>query len=270
MTARNLTRRLPGTNLGDDFAVVEAILRDRRRFFDEIRDGQALGTKIRAMLVSSVAFLMLYGAVMGSTHSLAQTISAALKLPALFLLTLLICLPTLYFFNVLFGSSQSLTQNFALILTAITVTSVLLLSFGPITLFFMLTSSNYQFFKLLNVGIFAITGIIGVTFLYQGMTYISTNDELAALAALPSESLDEQARAAELRRQAETGRRARKRILQLWVLVYAFVGTQMAWTLRPFFGAPGLPFEPFRQLGGNFYTNIVASLAEILGFGIVR
>ncbi|MCZ7572166.1 MAG: hypothetical protein M5U01_26745 [Ardenticatenaceae bacterium] len=270
MTAHNVTRRLPGADLSSDFAVVEAILRDRRSFFDGIRDGQALGIKIRAMLISSIAFLMVYGGVMGSTHSLAQTISSALKLPALFLVTLLICLPTLYFFNVLFGSSQSLAQNFALILTAVTVTSVLLLSFAPITLFFMLTSSNYQFFKLLNVAIFAITGVIGVTFLYQGMTYISTNDELAALAALPTESLDEQARANELRRQAETGRQARKRILQLWVLVYAFVGTQMAWTLRPFFGAPGLPFEPFRQLGGNFYTNILASLAEVFGFGIVH
>lgn len=270
MTLHNPARRLPRANLTDNFGVVETILRDRRRFFDEIRDGVALGAKIRSLLASSVAFLMLYGAVMGSTHSLAQTLSSGLKLPALFLVTLLICLPTLYFFNVLFGSSQSLTQNFALILTAMTVTSVLLLSFAPITLFFMLTSSNYQFFKLLNVAVFAITGIIGVTFLYQGMTYISTSDELATLAALPTESLDEEAQAAELRRQVESGRHARRRILQLWVVVYAFVGTQMAWTLRPFFGAPGLSFEPFRQLGGNFYTNIVASLAEIFGFGIVR
>ena len=80
----------------------------------------------------------------------------------------------------------------------------------------------------------------------------------------------EEARAAELQRQAESSQRARQRVLQLWIIVYAFVGTQMAWTLRPFFGAPGLPFEPFRQLGGNFYTNIIASLAEVLGFGIVR
>jgi hypothetical protein len=270
MTTGNLTRTLPRIVSANDFGVVESILRNRRGFFDEIRDGLNLGEKIRAMLISSILFLMLYGAVMGSTHSLAQALSSAAKLPILFLVSLLICLPTLYFFNVLFGSSQSLTQNFALILTAMTVTSVLLLSFAPIALFFMLTSSNYQFFKLLNVGIFAITGFIGVTFLYQGMSYISTNDELAALATLPTDSLTEEARFEELRRQAESGRRARQNILRLWVIVFAFVGTQMAWTLRPFFGAPGLSFEPFRQLGGNFYTNIFASLAEILGFGIVR
>jgi hypothetical protein len=40
--------------------------------------------------------------------------------------------------------------------------------------------------------------------------------------------------------------------------------------LRPFIGAPGLLFELFRQPGGNFYTNIFASIGEILGFVTVR
>jgi hypothetical protein len=48
------------------------------------------------------------------------------------------------------------------------------------------------------------------------------------------------------------------------------VGSQAAWTLRPFIGAPTISFELFRQLGGNFYTNIFATLGEILGFLTVR
>ena len=94
----------------NDLAIIETILRDRRRFFTDIREGIGLPEKMRAMLISSIAFLMLYGAVLGSTHSLRQTLSAAVKLPVLFLMTLVICLPTLYFFNVLFGSKQSLSQ----------------------------------------------------------------------------------------------------------------------------------------------------------------
>jgi len=82
---------------------------------------------------------------------------------------LIVCAPTLYFFNLIFGSNQSLSQNIAIMLTAITVTAVILLSFAPIVLFFLLTSSNYQFFKLLNVGVFSVAGIIGVLFLGQGM-----------------------------------------------------------------------------------------------------
>jgi hypothetical protein len=56
----------------------------------------------------------------------------------------------------------------------------------------------------------------------------------------------------------------------MWVIIYAFVGSQMAWTLRPFIGAPSMEFELFRQLGGNFYANIFASLGEVLGFFVVQ
>ncbi len=227
-----------------DLAVIETILRNRYYFFNEIRQGINLPEKMRAMLISSIAFLALYGAVMGSTHSLWQALSSAAKLPILFLATLIVCSPMLYFFNILFGSDQSLTQNIALILTAITVTAVLLLSFAPIAMFFLLTTSNYQFFKLLNVAVFIAAGGMGVLFLSQGMRVVSA--------------------------AGQEGTGARRTVLRLWILVYAFVGSQMAWTLRPFIGAPSMNFELFRQFGGNFYTNIVASVGEILGFLVVR
>ena len=228
----------------NDLAVIETILRNRYHFFIEIRDGVKLQAKMRAMLLSSIVFLALYGAVLGSTHSLWQALSSAVKLPILFVATLVVCSPTLYFFNVLFGSNQSLTQNVALILTAITVTSVLLLSFTPIVLFFLLTTSGYQFFKLLNVAICAISGWMGVLFLSQGMGIVAA--------------------------AGKQGAGARRNVVRLWILLYGFVGSQMAWTLRPFIGAPAMKFELFRQLGGNFYSNILASIGEMLGFFVVR
>ena len=228
----------------NDLAVIETILRNRYHFFIEIRDGVKLQAKMRAMLISSIIFLALYGAVLGSTHSLWQALSSAAKLPILFLATLVVCSPTLYFFNVLFGSNQSLTQNVALILTAITVTSVLLLSFTPIVLFFLLTTSGYQFFKLLNVGICAVSGWMGVFFLSQGMRIVAA--------------------------AGKEGASARSNVVRLWILLYGFVGSQMAWTLRPFIGAPSIKFELFRQLGGNFYSNILVSIGEMLGFFVVR
>jgi len=227
-----------------NLTIIETILRDRRRFFAEIREGSGLAEKMRAMIISSVAFFALYGAVMGSSHSLWQALSSAVKLPLLFLATLIICAPTLYFFNLIFGSNQSLSQNVALILTAITVTAVLMLSFAPIVLFFLLTTNHYQFFKLLNVALFTVAGVIGVLFLSQGMRIVSY--------------------------AGKEGASARRNVVRFWIIVYAFVGSQMAWTLRPFVGAPGLPFEIFRQLGGNFYANIFASVGEILGFFTVR
>lgn len=184
----------------NNLAIIETILRNRQRFFIEIRDGVELGRKVRAMLISSIAFFALYGAVMGSTASLFQALSSAVKLPILFLATLVVCSPTLYFFNLVFGSNQSLTQNFTIILTAITVTAVLLLSFSPIVLFFLLTTSHYQFFKLLNVGVFAIAGFVGVRFLSQGMRIVSDG--------------------------GKEGAGARRNVVRLWILIYAFVGSQ--------------------------------------------
>jgi len=224
----------------NSFLVIEHILRNRADFFDEVRNGNDLSAKIRDMLVSSCMFFALYGLVMGYSNSWMQSLSSAVKLPVLFLITLVICLPTLYFFNLLFGSKLTLPQTLALILTAITVTAVLTLSFAPISLFFWLTAPNYQFFKLLNVGILTLTGFFGLTFLVQGMRYVQ-----------------------------HEGRSVRTIILWMWIFVYGFVGTQMAWTLRPFFGAPELPFQLFRQFGGNFYVNVMESFWQLLA-GLLR
>jgi hypothetical protein len=224
-----------------DFGIIEKILRNRLEFFNEIREGVGLQAKMKGMIISSVSFFALYGAVLGSSHSLWQTLSSAVKLPLLFIATLFVCVPSLYFFGLLFGSKQSLRQNLTLILTAVTVTGVLLLSLAPITMFFLLTTTqaHYQFFKLLNVGIFVVSGLMGVVFLYQGMKVVS---------------------GVELE-----GANTRRWVLFIWMFVYAFVGSQMAWTIRPFIGAPGVEFELFRQLGGNFYSNVMYSMADIMG-----
>ena len=223
-----------------NFTIIETILRDRNYFFAAIRDCEDLWTKIRAMLVSCAVFFAVYGVVMGSSHSILQAVVSTIKLPLLFLVTLVICTPSLYFFNLLFGSRQTLSQHISLILTAMTLTSVLLLSFAPVPFFFVLSTSNYEFYKLLNVAFFTISGGLGVLFLRQGM--IATTDP---------HNLE--------------GINQRRILFVLWILLYAFVGTQMAWTLSPFMGDPKLPFILFTQPGGNFYSNVLNSLRIVTG-----
>jgi len=232
------TRQLafPSENL----TIIETILRSRRKFFTEIRQQIDVLPKIRAMFLSSFVFLAVYGLVMGAAHSVPQAFASMLKLPILFLVTLLICTPSLHFFNILFGSRQTIGQTVALILTGISTTSVLLFSLAPITLFFEISSSEYAFFKLLNVAFFAVCGLLGVFFLQDGMK-------------IATETEDER-----------EGIGARRLIFVIWVVVYAFVGSQMAWTLSPFMGEPGHSFILFAQHGGNFYTDIVYSITELL------
>jgi hypothetical protein len=54
-------------------------------------------------------------------------------------------------------------------------------------------------------------------------------------------------------------------LLYIWILLFGFVGTQLAWTLRPFFGSPGTQFELFRDIEGTFYGNILDTLGSLLG-----
>jgi hypothetical protein len=221
------------------FAVLIGLLRDRQIFLEELRQGVRLPSKIISLLVCSSLFFAFYGGIIGAYHSWMQALSSAVKLPALYLITLLICLPALYFSNIIFGSRRTFAQHLVLVLTAVSVTSVLLFSFAPITLFFLITTNNYQFLILLNVVIFALTGFIGISSLYN-----ATNIVLE---------------------QEDDSSKIRQKILQSWLFLYAFVGSQLGWTLRPFFGTPGSIFQLFREREGNFYLSVIQALAYIFG-----
>ena len=222
------------------FSVVMELLRERQKFLEDIRQGHQLKDKILGLLISSAVFLAIYGVIIGASSSWLQSIFSAIKLPALYLLTLIICFPTLYFFNVMFGSKKNFDQFLALLMTAMALIAVLLFGFAPVSLFFLLTTTDYQFYKLLNVIIFGITGFLGVQFFYQGMKFLSEDDK--------------------------EGQEIRLNILRFWLGLYAFVGSQLGWILRPFFGSPGEPFEVFRDKDGNFYLDVIHSISQLLGF----
>jgi hypothetical protein len=123
----------------EHFSTLILLLRDRTTFLDEVRHGKKIESKILSLLVVSSLFFAIYGAIIGSSSGWQQMLVSMIKLPALYLLTLLICLPTLYFFDILFGSKADFRQYAVLSLTTTSVISVLLFSFAPITLFFRLS-----------------------------------------------------------------------------------------------------------------------------------
>lgn len=216
-----------------------SILQDRDTFVKEIADRVDLKRKVLDLNILSAASFAVYGAIIGSQHSTLQALSSCLKLPILFLVTTLVCMPTLFIFSSFFGSRRSVLQTFVLLSIGSTIIGLALVGFAPITLFFIVTTRSYQFFKILNVAFFAVSGLLGVLFFNR--MYVQLTEEGV---------------------QAQYSRRM---FLRFWLLLFAFVGTQLAWTLRPFFGAPGLPFEIVREIGGNFYTDVFQSLGHLLG-----
>lgn len=222
------------------FSNVAAILQKPEEFFEEIRNGIGLSEKIQAGLVSSIVFLALYGAVLGSGH-LFQAVSSAIKMPLVFLISLVACAPTLYIFDLLLGSKRSLSQTVAVLLTALTATSVLLFSFAPITVAFRLMVSDFQFFNLLNVGMLLVALVIGVFYLANG---------LAKSTGMTKHLLNDLFYAA-------------------WILLFLFMISQVAWSLRPFLYYPGTTFTLFAG-GGNLLKGVGAAIGEFLGLWTVR
>jgi hypothetical protein len=223
-----------------DFEVLVNFLRDRAQFIEEIEKGIKLDRKIFSLLICNSIFFALYGAIIGSFHSWIQMLSSAIKLPALYLLTLIICLPTLYFFDVISTSKFKFTQYFALLLSAMTLVSVMLFGFAPIVLFFRISGSDYSFFQLLNVIIFALTGFIGINFFYKAILNVPF--------------------------QGSESPQYRKTMIRSWLFLYGFVGSQLGWTLRPFFGNPDSFFALFRQLESNFYIHIISAIGNLFGW----
>ena len=249
--------------------IIERFLRDREGVWRQIKQEYRLNTLIGQMLGSSTIALVGYGAVMGAgaSNPLLQALTSAIKLPILYLLTLAICLPTLYLFNLLCGGRISARQALALALAAITVSSALTLAFAPISIFFLITAKSYPFYQLLNVSILTLTGVVGLQFLVSGVHSMNRFDpaeqaqpEVADLAELHEPSDGE-------RRPTINPFKHRRSVnltlLYLWLLLYGFVGTQLGWTLRPFFGDPDKAFILFRAIDGNFYLGVIEAFVRL-------
>ena len=222
------------------FSIMPNFLRDPDEFFRSVqREEDVKGKAVTLALVAVFSF-MAYGFMVGLTKSPLQALSSSIKLPILFLSTMAFCLPALYFFSLaLLGTPLKMMQVLTVVLAGISVSAFLLLGLAPVTLFFVLTSSNYEFFQLLAVGFVGISASIGVYFLWRGMTLVETtrNDTLKGLG---------------------------RRILLLWIMLYGFVGTQMTWRLSPFIGRPEDPFYIIKPSRDNFYVDVVHALQGAL------
>ena len=225
------------------FTIIPNFLRNPNGFFQSISHGEEIGEKIRALAISSILFLAIYGFVTGLSHSFLQAISSATKMPVLFVATVFFCLPAFYFFSLVLGTKLTLAQVTAVMLSAVGVTAFLLLGLSPITLFFVLTSENFAFFRLLLTAFVALAGFVGVHFLWRGISSVETSDDVSY-------------------------KQLRRLLLGMWFALYGFIGSQMAWRLSPFVGDSKNPFELLRPTRDNFYVDVIKAFVEVAGLQI--
>jgi hypothetical protein len=221
------------------------LLRNPNRLADSLRADRDLWQISGIMLVISIVMAALYGAVMGATnllqgapmpmqYKLLLILVTAIKVPVLFLLTLLIVLPPLYVSNTFLSAQLSFRQMLTLLLGSTAIAVTVLASMATVALFFALTSTSYHFLKLLHVAFFAYAGITAIIFLRRTMDEVTVG-----------------------RTRTSGG------MFILWLLLYMFVGTQLAWVLRPFVGSPKEPFQVFRPRSGNFYQSVLHSMSRV-------
>lgn len=235
--------------------------------------------QIKPLVTVSILLGVIYGLFMGlyavltrTPPSVPQMIASAIKVPALFFLTLVVTFPSLYVFSALMGVRLGPKDTLRLIMVPITVNLAVLASLGPITGFFTLSTTSYPFMKLLNFFFFAVSGLIGLKVL---LTILS---RLEAAQAPPAEPLPEPEPAPQP--EGQTGetdsappppptiprqQTAAQRTFQVWLVIYALVGAQMGWILRPFIGSPELPFEWFRDREANIFLDVLRTIGELFG-----
>lgn len=250
---------------------LDEVLRGRKADADLLVSGTT-HIHIRPLVLGSIVLGIIYGLFMGlyavatrTPPSLAQMLASAVKVPALFFLTLVVTFPSLYVFSALLGVRLGPKDTLRLIMVPITVNLAVLASLGPITGFFTLSTSSYQFMKLLNFFFFAVSGAIGLKIL---LTMLSRIEEAqapritvtTAPATAETGKSDSPAPAQPLSRERVMARRT----FQVWVVIYAMVGAQMGWILRPFIGSPKLQFEWFRGREANIFIDVIRTIGELL------
>jgi hypothetical protein len=185
------------------------------------------------LLALLILFGCFYGALMGTFAGvmgdrMLQVIYSAAKVPLLLIVTFLIALPSFFVLNTLLGVRSDFPAVFRALLTTQAGLTIILASLAPFTLFWYASVANYQAAILFNTLMFAVASVSAQFLLYRYY------------------------------RPLIAGNALHRTLFRVWLILYAFVGIQMGWVLRPFVGDPSKPVQFFRQgAWGNAYEELV-------------
>lgn len=192
----------------------------------------------RSLLLHLLAFVVVfgvfYGAVMGSFGGVSgrralQPLYSGLKVPMLLLVTFGLSLPSFFVLNTLLGVRDDFGQVFRGLVATQAALTIVLAALAPMTALWYASSADYESALMFNAFIFLVASVAA-----QGL----------------------------LRRWYAplVRRNPRHRVLlRAWLVIYAFVGIQTGWTLRPFVGHPQAQTRFFREEAwGNAYVHVAA------------
>jgi hypothetical protein len=189
----------------------------------------------------------IYGATVGIWREPLQALYTAIKLPLVILLTTIGNGLLNGMLAPLLGLQVSIRQAFVLVLISFALASLILAGFSPVALFLVwntpqldamtkLSSPEYGFLQLTLAGFIAAAGIIGNVRLLPLLQRWTSSHAIA------------------------------RRVLFVWLATNLFLGSQIAWVLRPFIWDPAgktrfIGTEYFR---GSFYETVFEATRRLI------
>ena len=204
---------------------------------------------VRQVFALLLVFGPIYGAAMGSynltvgnrglAEQVPQMLFSAIKVPMLLTITLLVAIPSFFVVNTLMGLRDDFRSSIRAIVSAQAGLTIILASLLPLTVFsyisFAYLSVSYQMAVLFNAAMFGLASVSAQMLLsryYRSLIAKNSNHRL---------------------------------MVRLWIFVYAFVGIQTAYVLRPFIGSPNEPTTFFRRESfQNAYIQIWEMFNQVL------
>jgi hypothetical protein len=184
------------------FLVIEALLKYPGRIIYELQNNWRAALAFWLLLLALLG-LAAYGIVVGSFAGGIQLWMAPAKIAIGTLLSIIICLPSLYIFTCLAGVDARLRTTSGVLFAAVGLCAVLMIGFAPVAWIFSQSTDSVAFMAALHIGLW----MIGITF---GLRLICAMGRLLGGTA--------------------------RRHLKLWGFIFVVVCLQMMTTLRPIVG----------------------------------
>lgn len=208
----------------------------------EWRAGETLGARRALMPLFGVifAFGCLYGAAMGTYGGIGdgrvlQMLYSAVKVPLLLLVTFALSLPSFFVFNTLSGLGADWPQALRALLSGQAGVTIALASLAPVTLLWNASTEGHNATVLWNALMFGTATLGGQILLRRYYRALLARDT------------------------------RHRQMLRLWSVLYAFVGIQMGWILRPFIGDINKPVSFFRaDTWGNAYVIVLEMIRHMV------
>jgi hypothetical protein len=208
-------------------AAVEAILRQPRRVLYQLRQTGA-GRLILAMLAAALVCALVYGLVMGTFSGGTQLWAAPVKVALGLLFSAAICLPSLYIFACLSGSTARLAEVVGLVAGLLLLLTILLVGFAPVVWVFSQSTESI-------IAMGALHLVFGLIATYFGLRFLNAGFVL---------------------------REDRAGGLKVWMVIFLLVMVQMTTALRPLLGTSDTFLPKEKKFFLSHWTECVKHASE--------